>query len=70
MGDLTPDAHALWKHAFPSEGRTPDQHDAYSAAAWLRQADLDGRLKGFLAPSLTPPERALANVEGWILRVG
>lgn len=61
---------ALWKHAFPSEGRTPDQHDAYSAAAWLRQADLDGRLKGFLAPSLTPPERAVSGVEGWILGVG
>jgi hypothetical protein len=61
---------ALWKHAFPAEGRTPDQHDAYAVAAWLRQADLDGRLQGFLTPALTPPERALAEVEGWILGVG
>ena len=61
---------ALWKHAFPAEGRTPDQHDAYAVAAWLRQADLDGRLQGFLAPALTPPERAVADVEGWILGVG
>ncbi|AUB84079.1 hypothetical protein [Candidatus Thiodictyon syntrophicum] len=61
---------ALWKHAYPAEGRTPDQHDAWCVAAWLRQADLDGRLHGYLAPSLTPPECALAEVEGWILGVG
>jgi hypothetical protein len=60
---------ALWKRAFPTEGRTPDQHDAYAIAAWLRQADLDGRLQGFLNPSLTPTERAAAEVEGWILGV-
>jgi hypothetical protein len=23
---------ALWKHAFPTEGCTPDQHDAYSVS--------------------------------------
>jgi hypothetical protein len=61
---------ALWKHAFPSEGRTPDQHDAYAVAAWLRRADLDGHLPAFLAPSLTPAERAVAKLEGWILGVG
>ncbi|MEN8174244.1 MAG: hypothetical protein ABFS23_00685 [Pseudomonadota bacterium] len=60
---------ALWKRTFPTEGRTPDQHDAYAVAAWLRQADRDGRLKEFLEPSLTPPERAVAAVEGWILGV-
>jgi len=60
---------ALWKHGFPVNGRTPDQHDAYSVAAWLRQADLDGRLQGFLSPSLTPVERRVAEVEGWILGV-
>ena len=61
---------ALWKHGFPQEGRTPDQQDAYAVAAWLGQADLDGRLQEFLAPSLTPPERTIAEVEGWILGVG
>ena len=60
---------ALWKHGFPVEGRTPDQHDAYSIATWMRQADLDGRLEGYLSPSLTPSERQLAKVEGWILGV-
>lgn len=60
---------ALWKHAFPVEGRTPDQHDAYSVAAWLRQTDLGGRLQEYLAPILKPHERAAAAVEGWILGV-
>lgn len=60
---------ALWKHAFAANGRTADQHDAYSAAAWLRQVDLDGRLAEFLNPALTPSQRAVAQVEGWILGV-
>ena len=50
-------------------GRTADQHDAYAVAAWLRQADLDGQLARFLNPALTPPERTVAEVEGWILGV-
>jgi hypothetical protein len=61
---------ALWKHAFPTEGRTPDQHDAYAVAAGLHQADLDDRLQGFLTPCLTHRERTVAEVEGWILGVG
>ena len=60
---------ALWKRAFAANGRTADQHDAYSAAAWMREADRDGRLEGFLNPSLDPNERTLAEVEGWILGV-
>jgi hypothetical protein len=35
---------ALWSHSFARECRDPDQHDAYSAAAWMRRADLDGSL--------------------------
>lgn len=61
---------ALWKHAYAVNGRTADQHDAYSAAAWLRQADVDGQLTRFLNPELTPPQRAVGQVEGWILGVG
>ena len=47
-----------------------DQHDAYSVAAWMRQADRDGQLARFLNPALTPPQRTVAGVEGWILGVG
>ena len=60
---------ALWKHHYPVDGRTSDQHDAYSTAAWLREVDLDGRLDRFLAPRLTAAERTVAGVEGWILGV-
>ncbi len=60
---------ALWSRSFAREGRTPDQHDAYSIAAWLSSADRDGSLAGFLTPSLAAPERTVAQVEGWILGV-
>ncbi len=60
---------SLYKHGFAPEGRTPDQHDAYSIAAWMQQVDLDGQLPKFLSPNLTPPERGVAEVEGWILGV-
>lgn len=60
----------LWKHAYAQEDRTPDQHDAYTVATWLRDADRDGRLQAALNPDLSPPLRAVAQVEGWILGVG
>lgn len=60
---------SLWKQGYPRENRNQDQHDAYSVARWLRQADLDGSISTFLSPSLTPAERTLAKVEGWILGV-
>ncbi len=60
---------ALWSRSFAREGRTGDQHDAYSIAAWLSRADRNGNLARFLAPNLTPPECSVAKVEGWILGV-
>lgn len=60
---------SLWRHGFASEGRTNDQQDAYAVATWMRQADRDGRLGELFDPSLTPDERELAHVEGWILGV-
>jgi len=54
---------------FAPEGRNANQHDAYSVAAWMRRADVDGSLAKFLQPSLTPAERAAAQIEGWILGV-
>jgi len=46
-----------------------DQHDAFSIAARLSHADRDGSLAAFLNPDLSPPERTVAQVEGWILGV-
>ena len=60
---------ALWSRGFDREARTADQHDAYSIAAWLSRADQDGSLAGFFNPTLKMAERALAEVEGWILGV-
>jgi hypothetical protein len=36
----------------------------------LSHADRDDSLAAILNPDLSPPERTLAQVEGWILRVG
>jgi hypothetical protein len=60
---------ALWSRGFAKEDRTDDQHDAFSIATWLSHADRDGSLAAFLKPDLTPLERAVAQVEGWILGV-
>lgn len=60
---------ALWSRNFASEDRTGDQHDAYSIAAWLSRTDRNRSLAGFLNPDLPPPERTVAQVEGWILGV-
>ena len=60
---------SLWSRSFPRETRTPDQHDAYSVAAWMRHVDLDDTLTMFLKPQLDPEERGTANIEGWILGV-
>jgi hypothetical protein len=60
---------SLWKGAYPAGDCTPDQQDAYTIAAKLREADQDGRLQTFLHPSLTHPVRTIAGVEGWILGV-
>ena len=60
---------ALWSRGFANEGRTGDQHDAFSIAAWLSRADRDGSLAAFLKPELNPAKRTVAQVEGWILGV-
>ena len=57
----------LWSWSFEPEGRNSDQHDAYSVAAWMRRADLDGSLAEFFKPNLTPAELNVAQIEGWIL---
>jgi hypothetical protein len=46
-----------------------DQHDAYSAAAWLRRSDLDGSLNRFFSPKLPVHEKKVAEIEGWILGI-
>ena len=59
----------LYSADFPREDRSGDQHDAYSVAAWLAQADASGELQAALAPVLSPSLAKMAAVEGWILGV-
>jgi hypothetical protein len=60
---------SLWKHRFPHDGRTADQHDAYSVAAWMQRTDSECRLEEYFHPNLNPEERTQAQIEGWILGV-
>ncbi|MFN7011657.1 MAG: hypothetical protein ACK4PN_16645 [Allorhizobium sp.] len=60
---------ALWSREFAMGDRTGDQHDAYSIAAKLSQADLDRTLEQMLEPRLSEKERVVVGVEGWILGV-
>ena len=57
---------SLWRKSYPREGRTPDQHDAYVAATWLRQMDMDGSLGKFLKPSMLPGKYPVAQIKGGI----
>ena len=44
---------ALWPQTFAPGKHTPDQHDAFSIAAWLSRSDREGSLTKFLEPALT-----------------
>lgn len=58
---------SLWSRSFPMDGRTPDQHDAWSVAEWMRRTDRDGELAQYFMPNLSPEHQAAASIEGWIL---
>lgn len=60
---------SLWSRGFARTDRTSDQHDAYSIAAWMRDADSNGSISGFFDPYLEQDQRKTAEIEGWILGV-
>lgn len=60
---------SLWNRTPLREGHTPDEHDAWSVAEALCNADRSGSLEGWFAPHLEPTERSVAAFEGWILGV-
>ena len=57
---------SLWSRSYSREDRTPDQHDAYSVARWMRESDAAGSLLEHFSPSLNDVDRATASYEGWI----
>jgi hypothetical protein len=59
----------FYNRGFPREGRDGDEQAAYAVAAWLQRADQNGSLGNYFNPPLTPEEREVAAVEGWILGV-
>ena len=60
---------SLWMKRFPAGDRNGDQQAAFAVAEWLRRADDNDSLARFLNPPLTPAERTVAGIEGWILGV-
>lgn len=60
---------ALYKRRFPREDRSPDEHDAWSTAAWIQEADRRGILDRYFESPLSLTERKQAELEGWILGV-
>lgn len=60
---------ALWSKTFPIADRTPDQHDAYSVARWIQETNATGKLSTYFHPPLSPMEKSLAPIEGWILGI-
>jgi hypothetical protein len=61
---------ARWRNAWPAQGRSADQQNAYVITTWLREADGSGLLAQCLEPETTEHERIYGEVEGWILGVG
>ncbi len=43
--------------------------DAYATARWMQEVQARGALPGYFEPPLTPAERSVAALEGWILGV-
>ena len=57
----------LWSFSYPRKDRTLDQHDAYSVARWLQEADKSGVLETAFTSPEPEPIAATGLVEGWIL---
>jgi hypothetical protein len=61
---------ALWSSFYPkNKFHTQDQHDAFCVASYLAEADRSGLINNLLSPDLSPNEKKLGLIEGWILGV-
>ena len=60
---------SIFRNRYPREGRSADEHDAYAVARWLAETAARGALARYFEPPLIPPERVVADREGWILGV-
>jgi hypothetical protein len=58
---------AMWRELEPMDALTAGQKGACATASWFKAADRSGELADMLQPALSPPERLVCGVEGWIL---
>ena len=60
---------SIFRNRFPRADRSGDEQDAFATARWMADMADRGALDGYFAPPLTPAERVVAGLEGWILGV-
>jgi hypothetical protein len=60
---------SIFRRRYLTEDRTVDQQDAYAVARWLADTDKADFLHRYLEPHLSKSDRAIADLEGWILGV-
>lgn len=60
---------AILSKRYEKQGRTSDEHDAYATARWMSDMAERDVLQDYFSPPLTAGDRAVAQLEGWILGV-
>ena len=60
---------SLFRRRYAREQRESDEHDAYATARWMADMAARGTLEACFQPPLTPMERDVAELEGWMLGV-
>jgi hypothetical protein len=60
---------SIFRNRYPREQRSADEHDAYATARWMADMASRGALSEYFDPPLSPAERAVAGLEGWILGI-
>ena len=60
---------SLFRRRYPREQREANEHDAYATARWMADMAARGALAACFEPPLTPMERDVAELEGWMLGV-
>ncbi|MCC6245169.1 MAG: hypothetical protein IT353_20155 [Gemmatimonadaceae bacterium] len=60
---------SIFRNRYPRADRSGDEQDAFATARWMADMAERGALDGYFAPPLNAAERAIAELEGWILGV-
>jgi hypothetical protein len=63
------DKAVIFRNRYPRDERSGDEQDAYATARWMVDMAARGALASYFQPPLTPAERAVAGLEGWIFGV-